>query len=74
MSPGQKDTVLTRSHCLRYAERRAARAGFVQALLITRRMHFVGFSLNDGNFRRIADDLQRALGINDLPAASFGSR
>lgn len=55
------DIVLTRSDYLRYAERRAALAGIVQALLITRHMLFVGFSLNDDNFHRIADEVRRAL-------------
>ncbi|WP_217922220.1 SIR2 family NAD-dependent protein deacylase [Miltoncostaea oceani] len=57
-----KDIVLTRDDYLRYAERRAALAGIVQALLITRRMLFVGFSLADENFHRIAHDVRQALG------------
>lgn len=62
-----EDIVLTRSDYLRYAERRAALAGIVQALLITRHMLFVGFSLSDDNFHRIADEVRRALepGIKD---------
>lgn len=55
------DIVLTREDYLRYAERRAALAGIVQALLITRHMLFVGFSLTDDNFHRIADDVRRAI-------------
>jgi hypothetical protein len=57
-----EDIVLTRGDYLRYADRRAALAGIVQALLITRHMLFVGFSLRDDNFVRIADDVRRALG------------
>lgn len=57
-----KDIVLTRDDYLRYVERRAALAGIVQALLITRRMLFVGFSLADENFHRIAHDVRQALG------------
>jgi hypothetical protein len=66
-----EDIVLTRQDYLRYAERRAALAGIVQALLITRRMLFVGFSLRDDNFHRIADDVRRALG--DRRSGTFGT-
>lgn len=56
------DIVLTRSDYLEYSGRRAALMGIVQALLITRRMLFVGFSLSDDNFHRIAHDVRRAIG------------
>ena len=52
--------VLTRKDYLRYAQHRQALAGIVQALLITRRLLFVGFGLGDDNFHRIADDVRRA--------------
>ncbi|MEN0067264.1 MAG: SIR2 family protein, partial [Myxococcota bacterium] len=55
------DIVLTRQHYVRYAERNAALAGIVQAMLITRHMLFVGFSLDDDNFHRIVDAVRRAL-------------
>lgn len=55
------DIVLTRQHYVRYAERHAALAGIVQAMLITRHMLFVGFSLDDDNFHRIVDAVRRAL-------------
>ncbi len=55
------DIVLTRQDYLRYAERSAALAGIVQAMLITRHMLFVGFSLDDDNFHRIVDAVRRAL-------------
>jgi len=55
------DIVLSREDYLRYADRRAALAGIVQALLITRHMLFVGFSLSDENFHRIADDVRKAV-------------
>jgi hypothetical protein len=55
------DIVLTREDYLRYAERRAALAGIVQALLVTRHMLFVGFGLQDDNFHRIAHDVRTAL-------------
>ena len=52
--------VLTREDYLRYDQRRQALAGIVQALLMMRHMLFVGFSLNDDNFHRIADAVRRA--------------
>jgi hypothetical protein len=63
-----RDIVLTREDYLRYADRRAALAGIVQALLITRHMLFVGFSLTDDNFQRIVDDVRKALGGEDMAA------
>ena len=59
------DIVLTRRDYVRYAERSAALAGIVQAMLITRHMLFVGFSLNDDNFHRIVDAVRRALTAAD---------
>jgi hypothetical protein len=56
-----EDIVLTREHQITYEERHAALAGIVQTLLITRHMLFVGFSLSDDNFHRIADDVRRVL-------------
>lgn len=56
-----RDIVLTREDYLRYADRRAALSGIVQALLITRHMLFVGFSLTDENFQRVVDDVRKAL-------------
>lgn len=54
-----EDIVLTRGDYLRYTTQRAALAGVVQALLITKHMLFVGFSLEDDNFHRMADDVRR---------------
>ena len=56
-----EDIVLTRDDYLRYTDRRAALAGIVQALLITRHMLFVGFSLSDDNFHRIVDEVRKAV-------------
>ena len=56
-----QDIVLTRSDYLRYNERRAALQGIVQALLITRHMLFVGFSLTDENFHRVIHDVRNAV-------------
>jgi hypothetical protein len=58
------DIVFTREDYLRYGDRRGALAGIIQALLITRHMLFVGFSLTDDNFHRIADDVRKALGAS----------
>jgi hypothetical protein len=55
------DIVLTWEDYARYAQRSAALAGIVQAMLMTKHMLFVGFSLDDENFRRIVDDVRRAL-------------
>jgi hypothetical protein len=55
------DIVLTREDYLRYDAGRAALAGLVQGLLITRHMLFVGFSHSDDNFHRIADAVRRAV-------------
>lgn len=63
------DIVLTRDDYLRYGERRAALAGIVQALLVTRHILFVGFSLNDDNFHRLVHDVRKALGTR-MPGES----
>ncbi len=55
-----EDIVLTRAHYLAYRERREALAGIVQALLITRHMLFLGFSLEDDNFHQIIRAVRRA--------------
>lgn len=65
-----QEIVLTREDYLRYGERRAALAAIVQALLITKHMLFVGFSLSDPNFHRIADDVRKVLHSEGHP---FGS-
>lgn len=67
--------VLTREHFLQYAERRAALSGIVQALLVTRHMLFVGFSLDDDHFHRIADAVRRAVRVSHdgAPDRPFGT-
>lgn len=70
------DIVLTREDYMRYADSRAALAGIVQSLLITRHMLFVGFSLTDDNFQLIVDDVHKAIWGSDhpaTPAAPFGT-
>ena len=56
------DIVLTRSDYLRVNEHRATLTGLVQALLVTKHMLFVGFSLKDGHFHGVVHDVRRALG------------
>ncbi|HEY1377165.1 MAG TPA: SIR2 family protein [Gemmataceae bacterium] len=63
-----EDIVLTREHQLAYEDRHAALAGIVQTLLLTRHMLFVGFSLSDDDFHRIADDVRRVLRSLEAPA------
>ncbi len=64
-----EDIVLTREDFLRYADRRGALAGIVQALLITRHMLFVGFSLADENFLRIVDQVRKVVRLPNVSGA-----
>lgn len=69
-----ENIVLTREDCLRYQHRWAALAGIVQALLVTRHMLFVGFSLADDNFHRIVDDVRKLVRApGETPAEPFGT-
>ena len=52
--------MITRDDYLGFPAGRRALAGIVQALLITRHMLFVGFSLRDDNFHQIAYDVRKA--------------
>lgn len=56
-----EDIVLTRADFLRYENSRAALYGIVQAMLMTRHILFIGFSLTDDNFHRLADEVRLAL-------------
>jgi SIR2-like domain len=69
------DIVLTREDYLGYAEHRGALVGIVQALLVTRHMLFVGFSLTDDNFHRLVHDVRQALSPTpqDGPVTHFGT-
>jgi hypothetical protein len=53
--------VVRRSDYLRFAADQQALAGVVHSLLFTRHMLFIGFSLVDDNFIRIADDVTRLM-------------
>ena len=69
-----RDIVLTREDYLRYEQRRAALAGIVQALLMTRHMLFVGFGLRDDIFHRIADAVRKAIHPADAEGEAKGVR
>ncbi len=60
-SLGHNDIVLTRDDYLRIPDNRGALAGIVQALLITRDMLFVGYSLRDYDFHQIAHEVRKAV-------------
>lgn len=79
-----EDIVLTREDYLRYANRRAALRGLVQAQLVMRHMLFVGFGLADDNVHSILDDVRRAVrrgdddsnddsNMDDRDSSSFGT-
>jgi hypothetical protein len=55
------DIVITRENYFRYSEQNAALAGIVQAMLVTKTLLFVGFSLKDENFMRIIDAVRRVV-------------
>ena len=60
-----EDIVLTYSSGAPYGADREALSGLVQALLITKHMLFVGFSLRDTSFNQVATTVRRALGAAD---------
>jgi hypothetical protein len=68
-----EDIVLTRADYLRYDQRRAALRGVVQAMLLTRQMLFLGFSMDDDNFHRIVDDVRRAVHGERANAEEIGT-
>ena len=63
-----EDIILTYSSSNPYGYEREALSGIVQALLITKHMCFIGFSLTDDAFNQIAATVRRAL----QPAAAAG--
>jgi SIR2-like domain len=65
--------VLTREDYLEYGRTRGALLGIVQALLITRHMLFLGFSVDDDNFIRIAHDVRSAVRRADRVPTTFGT-
>ncbi len=67
------DIVLTRSDYLGYNEQRSALRGIVQAMLITKHLLFIGFSLTDDNFHIIIEDVRNAMSI-DLDQTAINNR
>lgn len=57
--------VLSREDYLRFEGEGAALAGIVQALLLTRHMLFVGYSLSDDNFHRLVHQVRAVIGPRD---------
>ena len=55
------DLVLTRDDYFRHARERAVLGGILQALLLTRTLLFVGFSLADDDFHQIAFDVRSVM-------------
>jgi hypothetical protein len=55
------DIVLTREDYLGAPARHAALFGLVQAMLLTRHMLFVGYSLSDDDFHKVVHDVRLAL-------------
>lgn len=66
--------VLSRDDYLRFEAEGVALAGIVQAMLLTRHMLFVGYSLSDDNFHRLVHQVRAAIGSPNRPADSmFGT-
>jgi hypothetical protein len=66
--------VLSRDDYLRFENEGIALAGIVQAMLLTRHLLFVGYSLSDDNFHRLVHQVRGAIGSGDRPAESvFGT-
>jgi hypothetical protein len=62
--------VLSRDDYLPFEGDGAAPAGVVQALLLTRHMLFVGYSLSDDNFHRLVHEVRAVLGsASDRPSS-----
>lgn len=62
------DIVLTRADYLGTPARRGALFGLVQAMLLTRHMLFVGYSLSDEDFHAVVNDVRAArAGVADAP-------
>ncbi len=66
--------VLSRDDYLRFEGEGVALAGIVQAMLLTRHMLFVGYSLSDDNFHRLVHQVRTAIGARDQrPGGHFGT-
>lgn len=58
---GGIDIVLTRADYVRLRQSRGALYGIVQALLVTKHLLFVGYSLSDDDFHELVDEIRIAL-------------
>lgn len=66
--------VLSRDDYLRFEGEGVALAGIVQAMLLTRHMLFVGYSLSDDNFHRLVHQVRAAIGSTERSADTmFGT-
>jgi hypothetical protein len=64
-SVDRSDIILTRGDYLGLPARSGALAGIVQALLITKQMLFLGYSLQDEDFHQLVYDVRKAVGNGD---------
>ncbi len=73
--PLRDKIVLTRDDYLHFEGTGIALAGVVQAMLLTRHMMFVGYSLSDDNFRRLVHQVRLARGQrpDDAAPEAFGT-
>lgn len=62
-----RSIVLARQDYLGLPERSAALFGILQAMMMTKHMLFVGYSLTDDTFHRVMHDVRRARGENGGP-------
>ena len=68
-----RDLVLTRSDYLGSSSTHVALRGIVQALLLTRHMLFVGYSLSDEDFHQLAHEVRVAMGEHRRDSFTFGT-
>lgn len=61
----QDHIVLTRPDYMSLARERSALFGIVQALLVTKHLLFVGYSLSDEDFHQLVDEIRIAIGYSD---------
>ena len=66
-----KDLVLTRDEYLGSVSRHAALRGLVQAMLLTRHMLFVGYSMSDEDFHQLVHEVRESIKGHDTP--TFGT-
>lgn len=64
---GRPDVVITRADYLGLARERGALFGIVQAMLVTRHLLFVGYSMSDEDFHALVDEINAAVKPETLP-------